>query len=233
MPIEDFSDGEFTDEQLAEISLRKVKPRAKGKKADGKKTGKKAKKKAAAASEPERGAPLKVKAQLAKDIVKLGGIGCIGKGKQYSLASILATRPEIYGAYKKECASCLYYWRTKSPTDFSELLDTLGVNPVNGGTPQTLPARKKKVSFASRKVSEVDHRDLDTSDDVVEVTPEETARPRASSQQVPDKQQEDMSRAVRVSAIRSVTDAVPTSTFHQGLLPYVLCCVGSFVHCTS
>ena len=118
MPIEDFSDEEYTDEQLAAIGIRKVKPR--GKKADGKKTGKKAKKKPAAASEPERGVPLKVKAQLAKDIVKLGGIGCIGKGKQYSLASILATRPEIYGAYKKECASCLYYWRTKSPTDFSE-----------------------------------------------------------------------------------------------------------------
>jgi hypothetical protein len=66
--------------------------RAKKTRTNGRKTSKK---KQQPASDPakktrQRGAPANVKLQFAKDIVKVGGVANVGKGKRHTLASVLA-----------------------------------------------------------------------------------------------------------------------------------------------
>jgi hypothetical protein len=106
---EDFSDEEYTDEQLAEIGIRKVKPKADGKTGKKEDTPPVASKPSASSAAPNYSSdnssttrqafPFDLLVTLVSDIQAAGGISVfhIASADSQVVASLCDTRPELYG----------------------------------------------------------------------------------------------------------------------------------------
>jgi hypothetical protein len=87
-------------------------------------------KKPAAKRKPKPPAlPDKVKKRFLNDVEQLGSYEKIGQGKPFSVAGIVAQRPELYEKYFASLQNLIYYFRRRTPTQYREILDEYQVIP--------------------------------------------------------------------------------------------------------
>lgn len=146
-PNEEESDSSIASEILAEIGIRKVRPRAVKPKKPKPKPKTKGKTVRVLDAEERRDLLVEVKKKLLFDIEARGGLGVIGRGKRFTVTAIVQSRPEFYQPFKTECINFIDYWKRLSKDKYARLLDENGVEPRSVSNRN--PVRASKVYFAT------------------------------------------------------------------------------------
>jgi hypothetical protein len=107
--------------------------------------------------------PDAVKKQFLNDVEEIGSYVNIGTGKPYSLAAIVAQRPELYEPYYDSLSNLIYYFRRRNSSQYRQILDDHQVTPF-----------ALRSNLSSQKVQQV-QQGFDSEPDPESVLPVETS----------------------------------------------------------